>query len=465
MKKTILTSFALLVTTLIFAQNTNKDVLRIYVNPDKTLSMTSRVSMLPIKSSINKMSNSDENINDITKYPLLKEHLTVSGLATLNDEVIGIATETEIIENGVANSMWLVRLSKPGLSGFLVVEQHENPQKAMANKTEKEVTLPNGTKTKDVILHMTDRPTTTQHASGDLKRFEGGEFVEYDYFNPTIPNRGGIYLEFTAKKAPFSLQKQWELDRFAMPESVFAEPNSDWIYVSNYNGNNAGFISRVSKSGKIDKLHWVDGVNNPTGMAKFNGKLYVVNNNEVVRINPQTATIEKRIKAVGNVNLNDITVTPNGTFYVGNFTGGIYTFKKGDKEMKMWLNAPELATPNGIMIDENELITGTIGARMSHDLKSEELGSVYRINLKTKKIHLIKSTDKLGSFDGLIKYKNGYLASTNSDGKTHFIVGENTTEIAQPKQGKITDFGLSEDNMYAPYMFENKLVKYKIIRK
>lgn len=262
-----------------------------------------------------------------------------------------------------------------------------------------------------------------------------------------------------------SLQKQWELDGFSMPESVFAEPNSDWLYVSNYNGNNAGFISRVSKSGKIDQLHWVDGVDNPTGMAKFNGKLYVVNHNEVVRINPQTATIEKRIKATGNVNLNDITVTPNGTFYVGNFTGGFYTFKTNDNEMTMWLNAPELATPNGIMIDGNELITGTIGARMSHNLKPEELGSVYRINLKTKKIHLIKSTEHLGSFDGLIKYKNGYLATTNSDGKTHFIVGENTTEINQPRQGKITDFGLIEDNMYAPYMFENKLVKYKIIRK
>lgn len=41
-----------------------------------------------------------------------------------------------------------------------------------------------------------------------------------------------------------------------MPESVATASEYDWIYVSNVNADQPGFISRLTKSGQLDTLKW-----------------------------------------------------------------------------------------------------------------------------------------------------------------------------------------------------------------
>ena len=64
-----------------------------------------------------------------------------------------------------------------------------------------------------------------------------------------------------AQSSDFSLSKKWEVDGFKMPESVFASADHPWLYVSNVNGAEPGFISRVAKDGTVDNFDWATGLN------------------------------------------------------------------------------------------------------------------------------------------------------------------------------------------------------------
>ena len=77
------------------------------------------------------------------------------------------------------------------------------------------------------------------------------------------------------------LEKQWEVSGFSMPESIVASPNSKFIYISNVNAKESGYISRLTKDGKVDSYKWIEGLNNPAGLALFEEKLYVGDSTQV----------------------------------------------------------------------------------------------------------------------------------------------------------------------------------------
>lgn len=210
-----------------------------------------------------------------------------------------------------------------------------------------------------------------------------------------------------------SLTESWSLGGFSMPESVYAAPDSPWLYVSNVNGPDTGFISRVKKDGTGLQLRWVEGIQNPTGMARFAGKLYVVNSSEVVVVDLARAQIEARVAADAKL-LNDITVTEDGRFFVGDLLGGgIYSFSAGDARASLWLHAPELSTPNGIVARGDKLFVGTVGTRLARDLKPDEFGSLYEISLKDKTLRALPAAEKLGSLDGLAPFAGGWLTTAS----------------------------------------------------
>ncbi|MFT5701101.1 MAG: DNA-binding beta-propeller fold protein YncE [Desulforhopalus sp.] len=66
-----------------------------------------------------------------------------------------------------------------------------------------------------------------------------------------------------------TVEQIWEVAGFSMPESVAISPTDNWIYVSNVNGDKNGYISRLTKDGKIDNLQWVTGLDNPADLARI----------------------------------------------------------------------------------------------------------------------------------------------------------------------------------------------------
>lgn len=261
-------------------------------------------------------------------------------------------------------------------------------------------------------------------------------------------------------KAPIQLTQTWAINGLSQPESVLATPDSDWVYISNVNGKDAGFISRVSKSGKVNKLHWVDGMQDPTGMALDNGKLYVVNKQEVVVIDSQSATIEQRIPTTGKW-INDIAVTNDGIFYVGDLvTGQIFTFKAGDTAMQPWLQNEAIKHANGLLVDGDSLIVGTVGTELAPQLPPEKWGSLYRVSLADKSVELMANSAFKGNFDGVMKFGNGLLTTVSQQGKTYVEQDGQFIEIPQPIAGNITDGSLVDGAFYAPYMMNNQVINY-----
>lgn len=114
---------------------------------------------------------------------------------------------------------------------------------------------------------------------------------------------------------------------FSGPESVLHDTRADLYLVSNINGNPQekdanGFISRVSTSGELLELRWIDGdaegvtLNAPKGMGLFGDTLFVSDIDAVRLFDRRSGAPLGEWRVDGASFLNDIAVGPNGTVYV-----------------------------------------------------------------------------------------------------------------------------------------------------
>ncbi len=130
-------------------------------------------------------------INDLSMYDVLKNQLVATALVRINGKVVGIATEQEVLfadpESGhpLANSMWMLRLNEPGLQGFLVVNQIEDPRQVFS-MVEKVMQSPDQIWEDEMKLYLsTSGETRVRAAYGDLAVYQGGIFQEYNGLNPS----------------------------------------------------------------------------------------------------------------------------------------------------------------------------------------------------------------------------------------------------------------------------------------
>jgi len=152
------------------------------------LSMSHNVPNFLFEPTRNYSGDSDVNINDIS-YPALANHLVVTGLVRIDNEVVGIVTEQEIIyidaitQKPMAESMWLIRLNAPGITGFMSVLQKEDasPIFSLVEKVQKNQDKVWSDKWQ--MFLSTVGKQTVQFASGDLQKYQGGLFEEYDGLN------------------------------------------------------------------------------------------------------------------------------------------------------------------------------------------------------------------------------------------------------------------------------------------
>jgi hypothetical protein len=117
------------------------------------------------------------------------------------------------------------------------------------------------------------------------------------------------------------------VDGFSGPESVLHDTAADVYLVSNVNGVSAahdgnGFISRVSPSGEVLALRWIDGaadgvrLDAPKGMALRNDTLFVADIDVVRLFSRATGDPLGDWPIDGAVFLNDVAAAPDGRVYV-----------------------------------------------------------------------------------------------------------------------------------------------------
>ena len=205
-----------------------------------------------------------------------------------------------------------------------------------------------------------------------------------------------------------SLKKVWSSEqKLATPESVLYNKKENVLYVSNINGiptdkDGNGFISKMSTEGIILNLKWINGLNAPKGMGIYNGKLYVSDIDQLIEIDIQQGKISKKYEGKKALFLNDIAIDKNGSVYVSDMKSNvIYLLKDGIFDI--WLEIGNLFQPNGLLIDNNNLLVGC-------------MNYVVAVDLQTK--HVRTFITETGSIDGLVK-----------NGKEQYIISDWTGNV------------------------------------
>jgi hypothetical protein len=156
---------------------------------------------------------------------------------------------------------------------------------------------------------------------------------------------------------------------FKSPESVLYYVAGDDYFVSNINGgpgdhDDNGFISRISPTGAIENLKWIDGesptvtLHAPKGMAILGDTLFVADIDSVRAFAIGNGAPLGARAVAGATFLNDLATGSNGVLYVtdtglkadftSSGTAAVYSFEKG--EAVPFIKAKWLSDPNGIAV-------------------------------------------------------------------------------------------------------------------
>ncbi len=272
-----------------------------------------------------------------------------------------------------------------------------------------------------------------------------------------------------ANAAPSTLKEAWTLTAdIETPESAYYDEGSGDLFISNVAGSpdakdGKGWIQRVSIDGKVKAAKWIDGLDAPKGIRSFEGKLWVSNIQEMVSIDIASGKIEKRIKIPRSVFLNDVAIDRQGTVYVSDtMTNQIFSIK-GSK-VSVFLAGEKLESPNGLLVEGDSLMLATWGIGRADDWSTKTPGSLYRINLKTKKMEKVTRAP-LGNLDGLEAIAGGgYLVSDWRLGKVFRVEANGTTSEIISGLKSAADMGYvpAKNRIIVPRMSESRVTAYEL---
>jgi hypothetical protein len=148
-------------------------------------------------------------------------------------------------------------------------------------------------------------------------------------------------VENQVAQADYKIEIIWESDTLLRtPESVLIDRERNILYVSNVNLNpwekdGNGFISKLDMDGNITELKWIEGLHGPKGMGISGNSLFIADIDALVEASIETGEIVGKIQLDGKPDLNDITVSDDGTVFVsGSASNIIYRVK----QWSLWKN-------------------------------------------------------------------------------------------------------------------------------
>jgi DNA-binding beta-propeller fold protein YncE len=235
------------------------------------------------------------------------------------------------------------------------------------------------------------------------------------------------------------------------PESVYYNPLSNDIYVSNISGNPTdkdgnGFISLMDTTGKIKVLKWITGFDAPKGMAVLRDTLIVTDIDKIHFISISKAKITQTIEIEGASFLNDVVILEDGTAFITDMVEEKIIMLK-DGQVTPWLTDKLLVKPNGLALCKNGLAVGV-------------KNSILKIDLATKAVKVL--IDATGPVDGLIYIEKNTFVISDWSGRimkvntSKKIVLSNSTD----KNIQAADLGYNPDKKWVliPTFFDNRVV-------
>lgn len=272
---------------------------------------------------------------------------------------------------------------------------------------------------------------------------------------------GFLCQDGTAVYQAEGLEKLWETEKsFKIPESIVYDSRRNCFYVSNYDGynpsNNQGkqSVSKVMLDGRAVNLKWASGLNNPSGMAVSENKLFVVERQNLVEIDPDTGKIVNRHPIPQPGFVNDVAADASGNLYISDSSKHvIYRFSEGI--IAEWVKGDEIRNPNGLHVEGKNLIVGNNG---DNCLKA--------VDLETKEIATIMNLGP-GIIDGIRSDGQGNLIVSHWEGKVYRISPEGTAEklldLTVPKTNTADlEFIQEKGLLVIPTFSGNRVLVYRL---
>ena len=192
------------------------------------------------------------------------------------------------------------------------------------------------------------------------------------------------------------------------PESVYVHGNH--LYVSNMSGpgilkDGIGWITKLTKKGKVVKEKWVEGLNAPKGLGVYNGQLYTSDIDEIAVIDLAKGKVQK-IPVPGAKLLNDIAIDSAGNLYISDTFGSkIFRLDQATKQVKELVTLKD--APNGLLLVGDILYIAGYGKPKADGTGMEDgpKGGLSSYNLVTGETKSI--IPDLGKIDGIEMLKDG----------------------------------------------------------
>lgn len=255
--------------------------------------------------------------------------------------------------------------------------------------------------------------------------------------------------------AQHALHRLWETEAvIEVPESVLFDGKSGVLYVAQIDGkpgekDGKGAVGKIGLDGKIINLNWISGLNAPKGMGQFKGKLFVADVDEVVVVDIKTGKIIEKIKVVGALFLNDITIDKKGNVYVSDSnTKKIHLISNG----AISVYHESTTNPNGL------LAVGT-------DLLILDSGTLFKVDAQKKVTTLVTDLDK--STDGIEEVKSGEYIVSCWSGVIYYVKADGSKQqLIDTKEQKVNSADIGYDAkkriVYVPTFFKNSVVAYHL---
>ncbi len=270
----------------------------------------------------------------------------------------------------------------------------------------------------------------------------------------------------SAKAAPATPQLEWETEGFHAPESVAYDAQQDCFYVSNLatRGKDRtpedGFISKVSRSGKILELKWATGLEDPKGLAVANGRLYVGDTPAMFEIDLESGKVLARHAPAdgGTGAFNDCAADPQGNIYVySSRLSTVYRLHAGRFEAWKEIDTGVTGGLNGLRAETDRLLLG--GWTVNDSKGDQQLGHISVVRFVDKALSRIGSTP-VAHVDGLEPDgAGGYTVTDWPDGDLKHVSGTgNVTTLMTLVKGTADHEYLIEDKlMIIPSMLEDRI--------
>lgn len=257
----------------------------------------------------------------------------------------------------------------------------------------------------------------------------------------------------------------WKLGGFKTPESVLHDGANDRIIVGNMvtfgpDGGTDGYLSLVSMDGQMVEEQWVTGLMDPKGMGIVGDKLFVADMNGLVEINLADGAIVTTHALDGAMFPNDVAVAENGDIYVSDMMGSA-VYKVSGGNIERWVEVAPVA-PNGLIVDGDRLIIGSIGEGLKPDFSTDKKGGLIAVDLASKAITPLDGATEVGMVDGVGVLGDALVFNDNPSGTIYaWRAGAPASVLAKVPEGS-ADISVSGDMIYSPQMQAGEVVAVQI---